>query len=190
MNERSAFLSEPAQHDHIDYFQSFAKFREKGLPSSLPAEREAAIRQDAQFLEFENQVHRLRTEHASASQIKAAQNKVRTYRVSLTKKSLQQYKTEWVQKRRDWKITTRGKERSENDEKTDLLEILSQIMSERGRLARTVISDKVVSDEERRQAIEDLCSLVTQDCTTLYRPGEESINGVCPVTGCGVEMIR
>lgn len=63
-------------------------------------------------------------------------------------------------------------------------------MPERGRLARTMISDKVVSDEERRQAIEDLCSLVSQDCTTLYRPGEIPINGVCPVKGCGVEMER
>lgn len=183
-------MNEPTQHDHTDYFQSFAKFREKGLPSSLPAEREAEIRKDPQLLELEDRVHRLRTEHASASQIKVAQNKARAYRVSLTKKSLQKYKIEWVQKRRDWKITTRGKERPEDDEKTDLLEILSQMMPERGRLARTMTSDKVVSDEERRQAIEDLCSLVSQDCTTLYRPGEKPIDGVCPVTVCGVEMIR
>lgn len=183
-------MNEPTQHDHIDYFQSFAKFREKGLPSSLPAEREAVIRRDIRLLELEDRVHRLRTEHAPASQINAAQNQTRAYRASLTRKSLQKYKIEWVQKRRDWKIMTPGKERPEDDERTDLLEILSQMMPERGRLARTMISEKIVSDEERRQAIEDLCSLVSQDCTTLYRPGEKPINGVCPVTGCGVEMTR
>ena len=37
---RDAFFHEPAQHDHVDYFQSFAKFREKELPMSLPAEKE------------------------------------------------------------------------------------------------------------------------------------------------------
>ena len=47
---RSAFLNEPAQHDHIDYFQPFAKCCEKGFPSSLPAEREATNRQDPQLL--------------------------------------------------------------------------------------------------------------------------------------------
>ena len=183
-------MNEPAQQDHIDYFQSFAKFREKGLPSSLPAEREAAIRRDPQLLEFVDQVHRLQTENATTSQIKAARNKARAYRVSLTKKSLQKYKIEWVQKRRDWKVTTRGKERPDDDKNTELLEVLSQVMPERGRLTRTMISDKVVSDKERRQAVEDLCSLVSQDCTTLYRPGEKPINGVCPVQGCDVEMTR
>ena len=74
--------------------------------------------------------------------------------------------------------------------KTDLLEILSLVMPELGRLTRTMISDKVVSKEERRQAIKNLCSLVSQDCTTLYRPGEIPINGVCPVKGCGAKMIK
>lgn len=185
---RSAFLNEPAQHDHIDYFQSFAKFREKGLPSSLPAEREAAIRRDPQLLEFLDQVRLLQTENASTSQIKAALNKARAYRVSLAKMSLQKYKIEWVQKRRDWKVITRGKKRPDDNKKTELLETLSQIMPKRGRLARTMISDQVVSDKERRQAIEDLCSLVSQDCTTLYRPGEKPINGICPVKGCDIEI--
>lgn len=85
---------------------------------------------------------------------------------------------------------TRGKERPDNDAKTDFLEILSLVMPELGHLARTMISDKVVSEEERRQAIKDLCSLVSQDCTTLYRPEEMSINGVCPVKGCGAEIIK
>ena len=51
---KSAFLNEPAQHDHVEFFQSFAKFREKGLPTSLPAKREATIRQDPQLLELED----------------------------------------------------------------------------------------------------------------------------------------
>ena len=42
---RDAFLGEAASHDHVDFFQSFAKFREKGLPNCLPAEQEDAIRQ-------------------------------------------------------------------------------------------------------------------------------------------------
>lgn len=63
-------------------------------------------------------------------------------------------------------------------------------MPELGRLAQTMILDKVVSNEERRQAIEELRSLLSQDCTTLYPPEEKPIKGVCPLTGCGVEMIR
>ncbi|KAL8818514.1 MAG: hypothetical protein Q9191_007924 [Dirinaria sp. TL-2023a] len=94
VNGRSAFLNELTQHDHIGYFQSFANSREKGLPSSLPVEREAAIKRDPQLLRLKDQVHRLQAEHAPASQIKTAQNKARAYRVSLTRKSLQKYKIE------------------------------------------------------------------------------------------------
>jgi hypothetical protein len=108
---RSAFLNEPAQHGHMDYFQSFAILLEKGPPSRLPARREFAIRRDSQLLEFETNVHRLKRRNASASQSKAAESKARGYRASFTKKSLQQYKLEWVRQRRDWKVTTRGKER-------------------------------------------------------------------------------
>ncbi len=85
---------------------------------------------------------------------------------------------------------TCGKERPKDDVKTDLLKILSLVMPELDRLARTMISDQVVSEKERRQAIEDLCSLVSQDCTTLYRPGEKPINDVCPVKGCGAKMMK
>ncbi|KAL8818515.1 MAG: hypothetical protein Q9191_007925 [Dirinaria sp. TL-2023a] len=58
---------------------------------------------------------------------------------------------------------TREKKRLENDEKIDILKILSQMMSKRDRLARTMISNKIVSNEKRRQVIENLCSLVFQD---------------------------
>ena len=187
---RSAFLNEPAQHDHIDYFQSFAKFREKGLPYRLPADREEAIRRDSQLLELESNLKWLKRGNGTASQVKAAESEVRGYRASITKKSLLQYKLEWVRRRRDWKVETRGKERPNDDENTDLLEILSRVMPERGRLTRMMISDKVVSEEERREVIKDLCSLASQDCTILYRPGEKPVEGICPVEGCGVEMIR
>ena len=187
---KEAFLDEPAQHDHVDYFQSFAKFCEKGLPNSLPAEREAVIRRDLQLLELEDQATRLEKEDAAPSEIKSAKNKTRSYRVVLTKKRLQQYQLEWVRKRRDWKITTRGKERPEDDANTDLFNILSLIMPERGRLAKTVILAEAVSDSERKQILEDLYSLISQDCSVFYLPGEKPSNEVCPAKDCDLEMTR
>lgn len=76
---KSAFLNETAQHDHVDYFQSFAKFREKGLPTKLPAEKEHAIRRDPQFLEFESEVQRLKRQRGPTCDIKAAESKARAY---------------------------------------------------------------------------------------------------------------
>jgi len=35
---QAAFLNEPGDHSHIEYFQGLEKFRERGLPCELPAQ--------------------------------------------------------------------------------------------------------------------------------------------------------
>ena len=187
---KSAFLDEPAQHDHVNYFQSFKRFQEKGLPTSLPAEKMAEMQHDARYVELQKEIEQLQHTKAAKGKITAAQNKLRSYRDSLSKVTLQRYQVEWVQKRRDWKVATRGKQRSEAHQQTDLLRILGQIKPERNRLARMMILDDVFSEQQRQQVIADLCSLASWDCTTIYLPGEAPINDVCPGLGCGRRMRR
>ena len=151
---------------------------------------EAAIRRDPDLAELEKQVHEFEAKNATRADIKAARSKAQNYCNGITRKSLQQYQLEWVRRQRDWKVMTCGKARPNDDRRTDLQEILSLVMPELGRLARTMILNKVVSEKEQRQAIEDLCSLASQDCTALYWPGEKPVNGVCPVKDCGAEMIK
>ena len=85
---------------------------------------------------------------------------------------------------------TRGKQKPDDNGEMVQLGILSRIMPERGRLARAMVSENEVSLEERRQVIEDLCTLASRDCTTIYLPEESPIHGVCPTQGCHVEMQR
>jgi len=181
---RSAFLNEPPQHDHVEFFQSFAKFREQGLPTKLPAEEEAAVKQDPQLLVLQSDVKRLLDNSSSVKEVKAARTRVNTSYRKLAKARLGSYQLDWVQKRRDWKVITRGKERPDDLVKTDLSEIFAIVMPEHGRLAKTMISTVVVSDKDRMQAVKDLHTLVSRDCTTLYRPGEEPFEGNCPVKSC------
>ena len=161
---RDAFLGEAASHDHVDFFQSFARFREKGLPNCLPAEQEDAIKQDC-YIKLRNYIHLLKAQNADPSELKAARSKASSDRRSITARRLQQHKLEWVRERRYWKIATRGKEQPDDDPKTDLLDILSRITQERGLLAKTMISDAIASNEERRQAVQDLYSLISRDCS-------------------------
>jgi len=67
------------------------------------------------------------------------------------------------------------RERPADDAKADLSEVLSLIMLERGRLARTMIPDKLVPNQEQKQATEDLYSLISQEYSGLYRPRERPI---------------
>ena len=104
----------------MDYFQSFAKFHESGLPSKLPAREEAAISQHPEILDLESEVHRLKGEYGYPSQIQAAVSKARACRLRLTRKRLQQYKLEWGRERRDWKVMTRGQGRAEDQSQTNM----------------------------------------------------------------------
>lgn len=87
-------------------------------------------------------------------------------------------------------MMTRGKGRAEDQSQTDLSDILARVMPERGRLAKTMISDQVVSEKERKDAIKDLCSLASLDYTAVYRPGEEPAQGIYPVRSCSLAMNR
>ena len=185
---RRAFLDEVAQHDHVEYFQGFSKFREKGLPWTLPAEKEAALERDQHLIELKNRLQQLKSEGEGDQDISRAKNKVRSYYDSLWRTSRQNYQAWWVQNRRDWKIRTQGKEQAEDFTPTQLVQTLSMIMPERGRLTEMMISDKVISEPERKQAVIDLYSFITRDYTVLYRPGEEPIGGACPVNDCGKKM--
>ena len=187
---KSAFLDEPAQSDHIAYFQSFARFHESGLPQQLPAERVAANQADTRVRTLREEVARLKSSQAGPREIRLAEGKLRQCRDHLVRKSKKEFHQQWVRERRDWKVLTRGLERPDDTQSADLHDILSKIWPGRGRLTTTMTSDRVASDRERRQAVEDLLLLATQQFEVLYRPGESPINGRCPVEACGREMER
>ena len=63
-------------------------------------------------------------------------------------------------------------------------------MPERGRLARVIISDEILSEADRKQAVEDLCSLASQDSTTFYRPGGKPVDDARPSNSCGAHIRR
>jgi len=150
----------------------------------------AAIRQDPRLRDLDSEVQRLQASHAPAYEIKSAKGEARNHFANLKKTRLKQYQLEWVRQRRDWKVATRGKEECDDNPRTELHEILSTAMPERGRLARVMISDEIISEAARKQAVEDLCSLASQDSTTFYRPGEKPIDAACPSEGCGAHVGR
>lgn len=187
---RSAFYNEPAQHDHVDYFQSFAGFREIGLPNTLPTERESALLQHKEYRDLQCQISQLQEAGNDPSRIKELRRESHHYLEKTRKRVLKEYRLEWVDQRRREKQLYKGIQAPVKNGKTDLEESLALIMPERKRLALTMTSERHVSPEERRDAVQDLYTLATRDCVVLYRPGEEPISGRCPVQNCGKEMAR
>ena len=50
------------------------------------------------------------------------------------------------------------------------------IILERNCLIKTITSSTIISNKERKLAVKDLHALISRDCETLYRLGEEPNN--------------
>ncbi len=183
-----AFLGDPVDHSHIEYFQSLERFREQGLPCELPAQVEESLREDHRLQQLEAEVQKL--SYKDASSLKEAKKRLASYLKTLKGSALREYQEKWVQQRRDWKIVTRGKKRAQDPDRTDRAQILCLLFPERARLTQRMVSDKPLTPEARWLAMEDLHALCARDSSVLYLPGNQPIGGACPVKCCRLELDR
>ena len=109
---------------------------EPGLPHELPARVEDELGHDPGLCELQERVAILERQGTADSTVGDIRRLISNYRRRLRRKALRSFQTQWVRDRRDWKILTDGKERPSDPSHTDLVEQLSLILPERGRLAR------------------------------------------------------
>jgi hypothetical protein len=76
----SAVLGEEEQLDHIEYFQGFERFYERGIPGELPAEIEASILQTPEVVDIRRRTKQL---EASGSDKKSTATEKLNYRKTL-----------------------------------------------------------------------------------------------------------
>jgi len=183
---QGAFLGEPLDHKHIDYFQGLDQFREPGLPCELPARLEESLKQDAKLQELKEEARRCPRECPTA--LKHSKQLLASYWTSLQRVALYNYQEKWVQDRRDWQVLTRGKEQNDDLYRADLVESLFLLFPERRRIAQRMASDSVMTSEDRWLAMEDLYTLCTRDFSVLYLPGHQPVNGRCPVKCCQSDL--
>lgn len=187
---QSAFLDEPAKTRHIQYLQGVSRFHENGLPASLPAEKEALISQNPELLQLQEEVEQLIKDCADEYTISMAKQNLRRCRRQIKDEALRQYRVDWVQERRDWKILSRGKELPKDPVRTDVAQDIFRIMPERARVAKMMLFMRRLSVMEKLQAVLDLCTLCIQNVEVLHLPNEKPIGGACPVEKCQLPMER
>ena len=178
---QAAFLDEEADHTVIDYFQGLRRFRERGMPSRLPAAMEADLEKDPEIVKLKEKAAVAR----DGSERDQALNALRSLMTSVRRKALVSFRMSWIRQRRDWKVLTRGKASLEVDTDGNPLAL---ILPERKRIQEKMSSGSPLSKDEMREAIQDFYTLITRDYTVFYRPGEEPVGGSCPV--CGEDLER
>jgi Protein of unknown function (DUF3435) len=170
----SAFLNKPADHSVVEYFQGLEKFREEGLPAKLPSATKNEVENDPLVVEQKARIAAAKSPADGA----AARKQLQSLLKSLRHKALASYRKKWVRERRDWKILTRGRVATDIDAEVSWLCLL---IPERARIAEKMRRKSALSVEEMREATRDLLALCKRDYTVFYLPGEEPVNGACPV---------
>ena len=174
MDGMSAFLEEAPDHTVVDYFQGLGRFREKGTPTHLPAAMRADLEKHPEILKLEESHDAAETNAERLALLKARRNLL----ASLGDKALTSFRKAWMRQRRDWKVLTRGKVSTEADSEGNQLNL---VMPERDRISKRMQQTEQLTTVEMREAIQDIYTLCTRDYEVFYRPGEEPVEGLCPV---------
>ncbi|KAL4746587.1 hypothetical protein BDW72DRAFT_197529 [Aspergillus terricola var. indicus] len=208
LSTMDAFLGEKMRLDHVEYFRGVGKYRALGYPRHLPAERQHAIGQNRAVQELEQRLRELqRISHAGNNDDKDGDNNAADagdedaeFAIKLTKKQLQvlrdrlyntelaKYRDEWIQNRVEMQVKSGGKA-SDVIVYNDITQCLFKAQPERQRIAELMPSDKSVSYQEMLSAVESLLIYCTKDYDVFYRPGEEPLDGSCPVCGCDLDRL-
>ncbi|KAF5857607.1 hypothetical protein ETB97_005536 [Aspergillus alliaceus] len=177
----NALRGRTADHTHIDYFQGYDRFHENGLPRRLPIEEEQKIDEDPCLVAKAAEIQQAQ----SADDIRRLKRDYSILKRRISSSRLQQYQSQWVRSRRDWKILTRGRERPDHIERSAEKQVLCKFMPELGRLAAVMSSNEPLSFDEKASVVKDLFTQCLRDFDVVYRPGEEPVEKRCPVASCG-----
>ena len=141
---------------------------------------EKELERDPDLRNLEAEVRRLRTE-GNNRDFTVAQRRLTTQLTRLKKDALDLYQDCWIQERRDWIVQSRGREKAQDESKTELAPSIYKLFPERGRLAQAMASTHALPAEEMWAALQDLVTLCHRGTDVLYLPGSRPINGACPI---------
>lgn len=168
----------------IDYLQGYEQYREKGLPHRLPFEEQLKLDEHPDLVAKDREIEKSK----SLDEIRRLRNERSTLKRKLHPKALQDYHARWVRERRDRKIMTRGRECTDHIEQVAEKQVLGKVMPELGRLMGVMSSNKPLAFHEKASVVEDLHTHCLRDFSVVYLPGEDPVEGRCPVGYCKKDL--
>ncbi|KAJ5711789.1 hypothetical protein N7488_005945 [Penicillium malachiteum] len=184
----SAVLGEEEQSNHIEYFQGFERFYERGLPGELTAEIEASILQTPELVDTKHRIEQLESSNGDRESIATEKLNYRKALLRLRLAGLKEYQNRWIRERRDQRILNRGKEEPAFTENHVCTRAQSLLMPEIARISPLMSSDRELYSDEMLLFVEDLKTHCERDFDVAYLPHESPIQGHCPDEACLQEM--
>lgn len=168
----------------IDYLQGYEQFHENGLPHRLPFEEQLKLDEHPDLVAIDRKIENA----ALPDERRRLQKERSAFKRQLHPKALHDYHDRWVRERRDRKITSGGRERTEYVEEVAEKQALGKIMPELGRLTGIMSCNKPLTYHEKASVVEDLHTHCLRDFSVVYLPGEDPVKGRCPVENCKKDL--
>ena len=87
-------------------------------------------------------------------------------------------------------IESRGKSHGNLEPQARRFQRLLAFIPERKRLCAMIDGPIEYSEEQKMSLVEDLITIASKNLEDLYRPGEEPVDGCCPVISCAFPNLR
>ncbi|KAK6813238.1 hypothetical protein RU639_010941 [Aspergillus parasiticus] len=195
--------------DHIEYLRGVSKYRAIGHPRHLPAERQHAIGKHKDLCELERRLNKLRIQETSGESshqgtvdesdvdnvdddasfaMKLTAKQIQVLKTRPHQSELAKYREEWVQRRVEAQVRAGGKA-PETIVYNDVVHCLFKAQPDRQRIAKMMPMDDYLSYQDMLCVVESLLAYYTKDYDVFYHPGEEPVNGRCPVGNCNLTSL-
>ena len=184
----SAVLGEEEQTSHIEYFQGFERFYERGLPGELPAEIEASILQTPEVVDIRRRIEQLEASNSDKKVTAAEKLNHRKTLIRLRLAGLKEYQNRWVREKRDQRILNRGKAEPVISDNNVSTRAQSLLMPELAHISTLMSSDRELSFDEMLLFVDDLKTYCERDVDVAYLPRESPIQDRCPARDCLEEI--
>jgi Protein of unknown function (DUF3435) len=183
---QSLYLGQTPRRDHIEQLQSISRHRVKGFPLVLPTRARASVLQHPDLAELEQKRREL--DKSSISDIQQVDKDIKATKARLLDRALKTYQKEWVDIEYEKFIESRGKSLGNPDPQARRFQRLLVFIPERKRLCAMIDGLIEYSEEQKMSLVEDLVTIASKDLENIYRPGEEPVDGCCPVIGCAFQI--
>jgi hypothetical protein len=183
---QSLYLGQTPRRDHIEQLQSISRHRIKGFPLALPIKARASALQHPDLAELEQQRRELGKSNIGDKQ--QVDKDIKATKARLLDRALKTYQKEWVDTEYEKFIESRGKSRGNLEPQARRFQRLLTFIPERKRLCAMIEGLIEYSDEQKMSLVEDLITIASKNLENIYRPGEEPVDGCCPVIGCAFQI--
>lgn len=150
----------------------------------------AKLLNDSMTIKLHQELCQLQECQVSSDTLNEAEQKYKTYHHWLKTWALARWKDEWLEDCYERIIQTYGRMSHDRSPATDRAQAVFRVMPECGHIADMIQSMKPHTQEQRLSAVQDLLSLCTRDFEVIYCPGEEAVDGACPVCQCKLPEVK